>query len=297
MATGKEIKSRIKSVKNTGKITKAMELISTVKMRKAQESAQGARPFAVGAAELVVALGADEGVSLVTTGKTLVLLIASNKGLCGGYNVNLFKMTAELVRGNLESYEFITAGKRAREFVARTGGHLLADFSGDISDTITPKEAKKVSRFLQQTYKVGGYSGVKVVYSHFISAINQKSVVKNLFPMTPAEMTAFLELVRTKNDAPARALSTTEIEYTLEPSRSAIREQVLPMIYDLVVLEAFLEAKASEHAARMVAMKNAKDSAGKKVKSLTLSFNKARQASITKEVSEIVSGVESMKDA
>ena len=116
--------------------------------------------------------------------------------------------------------------------------------------------------------------------------------------MTSVEMNAFLELVRTKNDAPRTSHDTgVVVEYTLEPSRSEIKEQVLPMIYDLIVLEAFLEAKASEHAARMVAMKNAKDSAGKKVKSLTLTFNKARQASITKEVSEIVSGVESMKDA
>ena len=298
MATGKEIKSRIKSVKNTGKITKAMELISTVKMKKAQESAQWARPFAVSAAELIGSLWVTPDEIIPTHGKVLVLLIASNKGLCGGYNVNLFKATAELVSGENQKYEFVTAGKRAREFIARTGGTLLGDFSSDISDTIQPKEAKKISRFLQNLYKSGEYTSVKIVYSHFISAINQKSVVKNLFPMTSVEMNAFLELVRTKNDAPRTSHDTgVVVEYTLEPSRSEIKEQVLPMIYDLIVLEAFLEAKASEHAARMVAMKNAKDSAGKKVKSLTLTFNKARQASITKEVSEIVSGVESMKDA
>ena len=201
MATGKEIKARIKSVKNTGKITKAMELISTVKMKKAQDSAQSARPFAIDAARLMQHLGDISSlVGIPTTEKKiLILLIASNKGLCGGYNVNLFKTVAELVGPNITQYDFVTAGKRAREFIARTGGNLVGDFSNELSDTITPKEAKKVSRFLQSLYRDGSYSSVRVVYSHFISAINQKATVKSLFPMSAEEIDAFLALIYSKS--------------------------------------------------------------------------------------------------
>jgi F-type H+-transporting ATPase subunit gamma len=201
------------------------------------------------------------------------------------------------VGANIAAYDFVTAGKRAREFIARTGGNLVGDFSAELSDTVTPKEAKKVSRFLQSLYRDGGYSSVRVVYSHFISAINQKATTKSLFPMSTDEIAAFLALVYSKSGGTPELSTANNLEYTYEPSRSVVAMESLPMIYDLVTFEAFLEAKASEHASRMVAMKNAKDSANKKVKGLTLTFNKARQSAITKEVSEIVSGVESMKDS
>ncbi len=293
MATGKEIKARIKSVKNTGKITKAMELISTVKMKKSQELAVHARPFAIEAAQILSQL--DPSVFMTShstpTPKDLVLVIASNKGLCGGYNVNIFKETLSMVTSNPEtSFEFVTAGKRARDFIGRTGNILKADFSENLKDPITIRDAKEISRFLQKTYALGGYARVRIVYSHFVSAINQRPTTKTLFPISHADMTEFLSSL---------GVSSTPSKQSpeIEPSPKALAESTLPMIYDLMVYEALLEAKASEHAARMVAMKNAKDSANKKVKWLTLTFNKARQASITKEVSEIVSGVESMKDA
>ncbi|MDD2745441.1 MAG: ATP synthase F1 subunit gamma [Candidatus Gracilibacteria bacterium] len=294
MAGSKEIKARIKSVKNTGKITKAMELISTVKMKKAQESAVHARPLALEAARVLRHLGniSDSNSLSLNEPKELILVIASNKGLCGGYNVNVFKEIANEVRNNPEmKFEFVTAGKRARDFVQRTGQKLVGDFSDVLKDTITPKDAKLVSRFLQKLFLEGGYSRVRIVYSHFLSAINQKPIIKTLLPLTEAEIVRFFEDI----GAPI-SQGTSHIEYEFEPSIEVITETILPMIYDLIVYEGFLEAKASEHASRMIAMKNAKDSANKKVKGLTLSFNKARQANITKEVSEIVSGVESMKD-
>ena len=294
MAGSKEIKARIKSVKNTGKITKAMELISTVKMKKAQDAAVHARPFAIEAAKVLQHIGSPSSSHISETAKekVLVLVIASNKGLCGGYNVNIFKEVAANVVANPDiSYEFVSAGKRAREFIQRTGNTLVGDFSDILKDTILAKDAKGVSRYLQKLFLEGEYTSVRVVYSHFVSAINQKAVIKTLFPIGKTEITKFFEDI----GAPIPE-ETHAVEYEFEPSIEVIRENILPMIYDLMVFEAFLEAKASEHASRMVAMKNAKDSANKKVKGLTLSFNKARQANITKEVSEIVSGVESMKD-
>jgi F-type H+-transporting ATPase subunit gamma len=294
MAGSKEIKARIKSVKNTGKITKAMELISTVKMKKAQEAAVHARPLALEAAKVLRHLGtlSDESVQKTGEPKELILLIASNKGLCGGYNVNIFKEIAVEIRNHPEmKYEFVTVGKRARDFVQRTGNTLSGDFSDVLKDTITPKDAKLVSRFLQKLFNEGNFTRVRIVYSHFVSAINQKPLIKTLLPLTEAEIIRFFEDI----GAPISNVAS-HVEYEFEPNVEVITETILPMIYDLVAFESFLESKASEHASRMVAMKNAKDSANKKVKGLTLSFNKARQANITKEVSEIVSGVESMKD-
>jgi F-type H+-transporting ATPase subunit gamma len=126
MAGSKEIKARIKSVKNTGKITKAMELISTVKMKKAQDSAVHARPFAIEAAKLLANLGVVNSETQTPTHRELVLVLASNKGLCGGYNVNVFKAIASLIRENPEThFDFVTAGKRGRDFIQRTGQSLV----------------------------------------------------------------------------------------------------------------------------------------------------------------------------
>lgn len=294
MAGSKEIKARIKSVKNTGKITKAMELISTVKMKKAQEAAVHARPLALEAARVLQHVWKlSDTLHTSDAPKTeLVLIIASNKGLCGGYNVNVFKEVAQEIRNHPErAFEFVTAGKRARDFVQRTGQKLVGDFSDILKDTITPKDAKLVSRFLQKLFLEWNYSKVRIVYSHFFSAINQKPIIKTLLPLSEDEIVTFFADI----GAPI-SQKPSHVEYEFEPSAEVIVATILPMIYDLIAYESFLEAKASEHGARMVAMKNAKDSANKKVKGLTLSFNKARQANITKEVSEIVSGVESMKD-
>ncbi len=268
-----------------------MELISTVKMKKAQDLAVHARPLSLEAARIFAHLDLASA-SPTSFGRELVLVISSNKGLCGGYNVNIFKELARLVRENPNTkFDFVTAGKRARDFVVRTGNTLASDFSEVIKDTIAPADSKVVSRFLQTTFKEGSYDRVRIIYSHYISAINQRSITKVLFPLSKAEI---LEFFASLGLDPQTTDSSNEFEY--EPSKEVIIAEILPLIYDLIVHEALLEAKASEHASRMIAMKNAKDSASKKVKLLTLTFNKARQAAITKEVSEIVSGVESMKD-
>ena len=153
MATGKEIKARIKSVKNTGKITKAMELISTVKMKKAQDLAVHARPFALEAAKIFAHLNLAETV-VTNFGRELILVISSNKGLCGGYNVNVFKELVHLTQAHPSTqFDFVTAGKRARDFVVRTGNTLLSDFSEIVKDAIEPQDSKSVSRFMQKAFE------------------------------------------------------------------------------------------------------------------------------------------------
>jgi F-type H+-transporting ATPase subunit gamma len=271
-----------------------MELISTVKMKKAQESVFSSRPFAFAAMKILRSLaegGFFDESHRVKTEKVLVVLVSSNKGLCGAYNVGAFKETLALVRSEADTaFEFVTVGKRAREFILRTGSTLVADYSDHVKDGVSVAEAKTVSRFVQKEYSEGKYDRIVMIYGHYVSPIVQKPMRKTLLPITKEAVMAFLSEFGMSTDT--RDVSAFEAE----PSREYVIAETLPLVLDLMVYEHLLEAKASEHAARMVAMKNAKDSAGKKVSSLTLTYNKARQAAITKEVSEIVSGVESMKE-
>ena len=304
MASGKEIKSRIKSVKNTGKITKAMELISTVKMKKAQDSVIGLRPFALATLSVLARIGESHDAFRVFSDtpdskKELIILVASQKGLCGGYNVNAFKKATEYIKNDTDTpytreYDYITVGKRARDFILRTGQNLVADFSDEMKDPLTTAESRRIVRFILDAWKKGTYSKVVVVYNHYVSAINQLPTTKTLFPINKTDIKSFLDRVSGKDKY---VIEDENTDVTIEPSPEMIVDYTIPMILDAIMHETLLEAKASEHAARMIAMKNAKDSANKKAAGLTLVYNKTRQSAITKEVSEIVSGVESMKDA
>jgi F-type H+-transporting ATPase subunit gamma len=281
-----------------------MELISTVKMKKAQESVVSLRPFALATLSILARVGHDEeafGMFSRTpeSKKELIILVASQKGLCGGYNVNAFKKATEYIRDDTDTpytreYDYITVGKRARDFILRTGQSLAADFSDEMKDPLTPAESRRMIRFVLDAWKAGKYSKVSVVYNHYVSAITQLPTVKTLFPIRKDEISEFLTRVSGKD---AYTIEEVNTDVTIEPSAEMIIEYTIPMILDAIMHETLLEAKASEHAARMIAMKNAKDSANKKAAGLTLIYNKTRQSAITKEVSEIVSGVESMKDA
>ena len=306
MPSGKEVKARIKSIKNTGKITKAMELISTVKMKKAQDSVVSLRPFALAALSILSRVSHEEDVFAKyshspNTPRELIIMIASQKGLCGGYNVNIFKKATEYVRDDINDglpytreYDYVTVGKRARDFILRTGQSLVADFSDEMKDPLTPAESRRIVRFVISEWESGKYEKISIVYNHYVSAITQLPLIKTIFPLSREYITDFLSRIAGTNTQTEEAKT---VAYTIEPSPEMIIEYTLPLILDAIFHETLLEAKASEHAARMVAMKNAKDSANKKATGLTLVYNKTRQAAITKEVSEIVSGVESMKDA
>jgi F-type H+-transporting ATPase subunit gamma len=293
MPAGKEIKERIKSVKNTGKITKAMELISTVKMKKAQERVQSARPFAQLAATVFAQLwDITPKKPFARANKDLIVVIASQKGLCGSYNIGSYKQIVQLLsQESSEHLDFVTLGKKGREFLLRTGQNIVADFSQELQVQGNGYGfTKSVAKSLMRLYASGSYRSIRVISSYYVSAIKQIPVIQQMYPLSKERITEYFTTIGIS------LKQSTHKNYTLEPSRAAIRDQVLPLIFDALFRETFLEAQASEHAARMVAMKNAKDAANKKVSALTLSFNKARQGAITKEVSEIVSGVESMKE-
>lgn len=298
MASGKEIKWRIKTVKNTAKITKAMELISTVKMKKAQDSVLASRPFAIEALKILSVIWDSLGDSVYLkwpknkTHKTLAVIISSNKWLCGWYNVNIFKKVSSFVKENPESkFDFITVGKKSMDFVLRTGSNLVEDFSEVIKDSVEISDSKTVSKNLVDKFRAWDYDKIIVFYSYYYSAITQKAIAKQFLRIKKEDIISYLE-----DTVGIKQEKKSSKEYKIEPDKEIIANEVIPMILDMMFYEILLEAKASEHASRMVAMKNAKDSAGKKVFELTLSYNKARQAWITKEISEIVSWVESMKD-
>lgn len=302
MSNAKEIKRKIWSIKNTWKITKAMELISTVKMKKAQDLALEKREFVLEMLKIFLRVeGFLDDFPLFNEGKwdkTLALVITSNKGLCGGYNVNVMKQVNKYIKDTGEDLEFIAIGKKAANFVAKTGNKLVADFSADFSDNIEPLFTKNISKLYKEEFLSGKYKKVVVFYNHYINTIKQVPVAKVSLPIDSREIKSYLtNIVEDYVDLEKEIESLWDIyNYDLEPTPESLANEVIPMILDMIFYDIILEAKASEHSSRMIAMKNAKDSAKKISDKLTLQYNKARQAIITQEVSEISAGVEAMKD-
>lgn len=301
MASWKEIKRKIKSIKNTGKITKAMELISTVKMKKAQDLAVSKREFVLEMLKVFTRIEPflhdmpffkqkDED-------KTLGVIVTSNKWLCWGYNINVFKEVNNYVKENENNLDYITLGKKAANFVARTWNNLVADFSETFTDNIESSFSRNISRMITDEFLSWKYSKVVVFYNYFVNTITQTPVSRDFLPLNAAEIKKYLFWVVKDHYDLDKELSFENISnYEIEPNVEDLAEHVIPMILDMMFFDILLEAKASEHSSRMIAMKNAKDNAKKIADDLTLIYNKARQAAITREVSEITAWVESMKD-
>ena len=299
MASWKEIKRKIGSIKNTAKITKAMELISTVKMKKAQELAITKKEYITWI--LKVFMNLNESLShnvffdkKINRSKTLWIIITSNKWLCWGYNINVMKKVNEYMKSNNEKIDFCTLWKRGSQFVARTGNNIIADFSDEFSDNIDFEYSKSVSRFVSEKFAKGEYDKVVVFYNYYVNTIKQIPVARDFFPLTDESIEKYFSTIlgedyKYEDD-------DNSLRYTIEPTPEELIDEVLPMLIDSMFYDILIESKASEHSSRMIAMKNAKDNANKYASKLTLQYNKARQAAITKEVSEIVSWVESMKD-
>lgn len=301
MSNAKEIKRKIGSIQNTSKITKAMELISTVKMKKAQDLAMSKKDFVF---EMLKVFGRIEEFlgdfpyfAKSDSKKTLAIIVTSNKGLCGGYNVNVIKKVNTYVKENPdEEMEYITLGKKAASFVAKTGNELAADFSPEYTDNIDPRFVKSVTQEVYEKYLTGEYGKVVVFYNYFVNSIKQVAVARDFLPIDRSGVREYLEDI-IDDEFLLSDIKSDVTDYIIEPSAEAIAMDVVPMILDMMFYDMLLEAKASEHSARMVAMKAAKDNSKKIADMLTLQYNKARQAMITREVSEIVAGVESLKDA
>jgi F-type H+-transporting ATPase subunit gamma len=284
MASLRDIRRRIKSVKNTRQITKAMELVAASKMKKAQQAALAGRAYASLMAEMLAAVaGRVEGIEhpFLATREVKVrgiLLVTSDKGLCGPLNANLFKLVTE-IKG---AAKYVVIGRKGAQFIARTRRDLLADFS--INDRVPFADVKIAAEFLVKQYLDGVVDTVEIVYPHFRNTLVQTPT--NL-PLLPLQSLAAV-VADLHNDAghtaPAKA---DDREILFEPNAQTVLESLLPLYVNREIYQHILDAKASEHSSRMVAMKTAKDNATKLIGDLTLEYNKARQAGITQEILEI----------
>ena len=304
MANAKEIKRRIKSIKNTWKITKAMELISTVKMKKAQDLALEKKAYIKSMLEIFLnledSLKDSKYFKHNNWWKTLNIVIASNKWLCWGYNVNVMKKVNQYVKQNKdEEIEYISIWKKATSFLARTGNNIIADFSWDFSDVLNISFSKPISRFILEKYLTWEYKKINIFYNHYVNTIKQIPVCREFLPFTKFWIDLYFKQIFGENYLSQKEEIKSENKksnYEIEPSKDEFLEESLPMILDSMFYDILIQAKASEHSSRMIAMKNAKDNANKFALKLTLVYNKTRQTWITTEITEIVSGVESLKE-
>ena len=284
MASTRDIRRRIKSVKNTAQITKAMQMVAAAKMRKAQSAALVGRPYAQLLNEIMAeaatrTVGFDH--SLMQTrpvAKRAVILVGTDRGLCGGLNSNLFREASKLDKNTTV---FITAGKKSAQFVSRTKRTLAAEFS--YKDTPEFAEGRAISKFVQQLFLKGEVDAVDIMFPRFINTLTQAPTTVPFLPI--GKIAAATSGV----NSPAQQLpagSATDV-FDFEPDEETVLGELLPHSLNFQMHQILLETKASEQSARMVAMKNATDNAKQIIKDLTLEYNKLRQANITKELLEI----------
>jgi F-type H+-transporting ATPase subunit gamma len=284
MPSTRDIRRRIKSVKNTAQITKAMQMVAAAKMRKAQQAALVGRPYA----ELLNEIMAEAATRTVGFDHPLmqsrpmtrraVILVGTDRGLCGALNSNLFR---EAMKLDKNATVFVTAGKKAAQFVSRTKRNLAAEFH--YKDTPEFAEARAISKFAQQMFLKGEVGAVDILFPRFINTLTQQPQTASFLPIGKiAAATAGV-------NPPAQELpagGTTDV-FDFEPDEETVLGELLPHSLNFQMHQILLETKASEQSARMVAMKNATDNAKEIIKNLTLEYNKLRQANITKELLEI----------
>lgn len=283
MPSLRDIRRRIRSVKNTAQITKAMEMVAASRMRRAQQRVIAARPYAEALTSLIAELAAAR-----RTGDTLhpllvqrpvdsvgVVLMTSDRGLAGPLNTNIIRRASQLILEQDHPVELVTVGRKGQDFMLRRGHKLLGTFT-QLGDAPSYMDIVPIARLVMEAYLNGGVDEVWLVYPKFVSTLVQRPTVQQLLPIKASERVQ------------------KPLEYIYEPDPAQILEQLLPRYVEVSVYQAVLETIASEHSARMIAMRNATDNAKELIQTLTLSYNKARQATITREVIEIASAAEAL---
>jgi len=301
MAGTKEIKRRIKSVKNTKKITKAMELVAASKMKRAVSKTLASRLYAGYSWELLTSLsGRLEEIThpffteSKNTNKNLIVLITSNRGLCGAYNSQIIKKTILKIKELTgEEIDFITVGKKGDGAMRRIGQNITSAFT-ELPDIITLSDITPLSQLLTTEYKSGKYKNVYVAYTDFVSALSQKPKIRKLLPISKEELKDVIEESLEGRTEEMNKEKKTEATYLLEGETEKLIEMLAEKLVRMQIYQMILESNASEQSSRMVAMKNASDAAGEMIDDLTLVFNKARQSNITREISEISAGMASV---
>ncbi|MGZ4982865.1 MAG: ATP synthase F1 subunit gamma [Chthoniobacterales bacterium] len=279
MANTQDIRRRIRSIRNTAQITKAMQMVAASKMRKAQQQALAGRSYAGLMNRVLVSLQQRTDhklhplLQVREVKKELVIVLSTDKGLAGPLNTNLLR---EAVNFDAAKTAYVVAGRKARQFLGRARRELLADF--ELKDAPSFVETKPIAQYAVERFLLGDVDRVSVLYTHFINTINQKAIVRTLLPISSFDVS--------QAEAPAPS-GDPMIGYIFEPSAEGVLDVMLPYYLQYQVFQMVLDARASEHSSRMVAMKNATDNAHQFIKDLTLEYNKMRQASITTELLEI----------
>jgi F-type H+-transporting ATPase subunit gamma len=286
MISPRILRRRIRSVQSTAKITKAMEMIATAKMKRSQDYALAGRPYDTKISQLIADLAAETGTGgalhpLLTRreniNKIAIVHITSNRGLCGGLNSNINRLTANFVLERKLPVTMITVGRKGTEFMHRSHMDILAEFT-DISDRPSATETRPVSQIIINDYINGLFDEVYLAYNKFENTFTQKPSIDLLLPIVPASIP-----------------KEQTTEYIYEPDPKEVLGGLLPRFIEMKVYQSILEAIASEHSARMVAMRNATENANELIDNLTLMLNKARQEMITTELLDITGGVENLQ--
>ncbi|MGE0614685.1 MAG: ATP synthase F1 subunit gamma [Bacteriovoracia bacterium] len=300
MPSIKELKKRIVTVKNTQQTTKAMKMVSAAKLRRAQDAITAHRPYAKKLGELirlVSSMSATQysspligGTNTAKGGKVLLVLVTSDRGLCGAFNGNVFKRAQAWVNQNKANYQAIDlafVGRKSFEFFKNRGLTKADTFYEEFGRKATFESAKKTANWAIAQFEAGKYDRVYFIYNEFKNAISQVIVVENFLPIQP-------ETAQVEDSKSSKADAKVDL-FLVKPSTKEVLDRLLAKHFAVQAYRILLESQASEHGARMSAMENATKNAGDMMKELTLSYNKQRQAGITKELLEIISGSESQK--
>jgi len=285
MADRRKVKRRITGVQNIAKITRAMEMIAASKMRKAQERGLAGRPYSEKIEQVISNLAALPGIGLQhpllqhrPAEKIAVLHITPDRGLCGGLNSNLNRSLATFVLAQTIPVQVIAVGRKGRDFSVRQGVDMAAEFT-ELGDKPSLLDTLPISHIIIDDYSAGSIDMVYISYAQFVTTMVQKPVMKQLLPVEPAPIPA-----------------ASNVEYIYEPNAEEVLGGLLPRFIEMQIYHAILESIASEQSARMVAMRNATDSANELIGDLTLLYNKARQEAITTELLDITGGVSALEE-
>jgi len=281
VASPRDIRRRINAAKNIKQITRAMQFVAASKLRRAQESTLAARPYSEKIdevlADVAAVLGSEDHPLLKepTEGKRLLVLVTTDRGLAGPLNTNTIRFVSREITEHKGDLSVISVGRKGRDAMRRARVPIDAHFAG-FGDKPTFADVLPLARLISDDFLAGKYARIEIVYSRFISTLSQKPVIDQILPIEPTDDTEGI---------PGN-------QFIFEPSPAAVLQQLLPRYVATRLFQAVLEAKASEESSRMVAMKNATENAEDLIEDLTLSYNKVRQANITREMIEIATGAQ-----
>ncbi len=313
MPSGKDIRRRIKSINSTKKITRAMEMVSAAKMRRSVQSVLGIRPYAHAAWSVLTNLARafetyQQGFLAVReVRKVLVILVTSNRGLCGSFNSQLYKKLRDEIASPEKlktnrlgmrkivsktsdadlKIDCITVGKKGESMAKKLRSEIIAAFP-DMVLAPTVEQIKPLSKIVMEEYLAENYDKVVVVYTDYVSTVVQQTKIRQVLPISKIDLEK--QIAEIDELAKDLGLNAPKVEYKIEPSAPEVLEHIFPRLIEMQLYHAILESNASEHSARMIAMRNATDAAGEMSSDLTLMYNQIRQGKITQEIAEISAG-------